>query len=366
MARRAEGWKLHRDERYGTWLVRFTHQGRRIHVSTGETDHGRALEAGARLFAESVSGRRAQVGVTSVRFAQLAAKWLVSVEPELDHLTYRQYKMYCHTHFGPFFVWTDRLTDAGCRDYSSARLRKVSRSTVSRELAVLRRICEYGVERGMLEGVPTIKPLGKRVQGNRSIKREPKALDPRDVERFLAALPEEGIRARDGKRAIVKARWIVAWETGLRPATLDALEAPHDYKPGSAVLVVRDEADKARFGRTLPLSPRAREALRSVCPDVGLIFGRHDHRAHFRAAAAEAGLEHVTPYDLRHSRLTLWASRSTDLTAIGYLAGHKHATTTSRYVHQAQRGAEEVLRAAGGFGTGSGRGTKKRGGRKKS
>jgi integrase len=155
----------------------------------------------------------------------------------------------------------------------------------------------------------------------------------------------------------------VAWETGLRPATIAALRAPDDYRRGARELVIRDEEDKARFGRRLPLTARARKVLDRVCPDVGVIFGRHDARAPFATAAKVAKLDHVTPYDLRHSRLTLWGSTSTDLTAIGYLAGHRHATTTARYVHQARRGAEEVLRAAGGFRTGSGRGGAKKKGR---
>ncbi len=368
MARRAEGWRLLLDERYGTYRVRFTHRGRRVHVATGETDQGAAQAAAARIYAEHVSGRRQSVDVRSHPFEDLASLWLESIEPELDPLTYRQYEMYCSTHLGPFFRHTDQLTDASCADYSSARLRKVTRSTVSREVAVLRRICAFGVERGLLDAEPRIRALGKRVLGTRAVEREHRAAPPEDVERFIAALPVLSSRSARGKKAQpfpVRARWVVAWETGLRPATLDELRAPDDYSRGAGELVIRDEADKARYGRTLPLTERAQTVLDEVCPELGLLFGRHDYRRFFDEAEKATGI-HLTPYDLRHSRLTLWASTSTDLTAIGYLAGHRHATTTARYVHQARRGAEQVLlAAAGGFRTGSGRGGKTKGGKKR-
>src|ERR1035437_704554 len=47
---------------------------------------------------------------------------------------------YVATHFAPFFETIDRLTTVGAEDYIASRLRKVGRSTVSKELSVLRRL----------------------------------------------------------------------------------------------------------------------------------------------------------------------------------------------------------------------------------
>ena len=51
----------------------------------------------------------------------------------------------------------------------------------------------------------------------------------------------------------------------------------------------------------------------------------------------------ISPYDLRHSRLTLWANTpGVALPAVSYLAGHKSIATTARYV-QGQRDAARAL-----------------------
>ena len=121
---------------------------------------------------------------------------------------------------------------------------------------------------------------------------------------------------------------------GLR--TFDRRVAPH----------VR--ALKARYGRELPLSARARAALDSACPDQGAIFPKFDGRHTLRKAAVAAGLEperanEVSAYDLRHSLATELTERSGNLVGVGYLLGHKHVTTTNHYVHARRKAAESVL-----------------------
>jgi hypothetical protein len=61
-----------------------------------------------------------------------------------------------------------------------------------------------------------------------------------------------------------------------------------------------------------------------------------------------AGLEpdrasNVKPYDFRHSVATELTERSGNLLGVGYLLGHRHATTTNQYVHARRRAAESVL-----------------------
>jgi hypothetical protein len=122
----------------------------------------------------------------------------------------------------------------------------------------------------------------------------------------------------------------------------------NDYKRGDKTLRIRDEADKARFGRTLPLTPRARAALDRVCPEVGVIFGAHDYRNILRAAAKAAKLpkdkaERISAYDFRHSRLTHLGERTDNLVGLQHLAGHKHASTTAIYMHADETAAAQVL-----------------------
>jgi integrase len=117
------------------------------------------------------------------------------------------------------------------------------------------------------------------------------------------------------------------------------------------VLIIRDECDKNRFGRELPLCEGARAALDRVTPEIGsgLIFGRHDYRRALRTAAvatlsAEKAAK-VSAYDFRHARLTWLCERSNNLVGVAYLSGHRRVDTlASRYVHPNRSAAVSVLK----------------------
>jgi integrase len=112
------------------------------------------------------------------------------------------------------------------------------------------------------------------------------------------------------------------------------------------MLVITDRIDKARFGRELPLTTLARQALESVCPEAGLIFSRHEYRDALRKAAHRAltpeKAKTFTAYDLRHARATQWAETG-NLVGVAYLLGHKQVTTTNRYARPDRAAAERVL-----------------------
>jgi integrase len=147
------------------------------------------------------------------------------------------------------------------------------------------------------------------------------------MDAVVRALPE---RTRDGQS--FRAYFEIMRETGLRPGTPQRLRAPEDYRPGSQFLRIRAEADKARYARELPLSERAREVLDKVCPNEGILFPKFAWRYPLRTAALAAGLEpdrasKLSPYDFRHSVATELTERSGNLLGVGYLLGHRYATT---------------------------------------
>jgi integrase len=125
---------------------------------------------------------------------------------------------------------------------------------------------------------------------------------------------------------------------------------PDDYTRGSTTARIRDEADKVRFGREIPLSKRAQEAFDAVCEDDGFIFGPASYRHVLEKAARAAGLSahrarHLSYHDWRHAALTHMASTTTDLTGLAHLAGHRDVATTARYVHSHRSAAERVIAA---------------------
>lgn len=365
MARKAEGWKLRRDPRTGIYYVRFRHQGRRYEPTTGSRDPGEAGEAAATIYAEIVSGRR-QRGLIAAKPGQLfetvGGAWVASrkgavIQRTLDMLT--QHIGTLHEHFQRM----DRVTDAGVKDYIKRRLGEVVRTTLVKELSTLRQFSEWAVEEGYLSVAPKIATPSKRVLGTPNLKRHPKRAPVELTEKeFLAIadrLPLFAPRARvDGRKVKLWDYFVVLWETGLRPVTVQALEAPTHFHRGARELVITDPVDKVRFGRTLPLTAAARAALTSSAPERGLIFGRHDLRESWAKARDEAiaagdlppEKAGATPYDCRHGRATQLANSTTNLAGVAYLLGHKHVSTTARYVHPAKAAASMALGSIRGAG----------------
>lgn len=64
-----------------------------------------------------------------------------------------------------------------------------------------------------------------------------------------------------------------------------------------------------------------------------------------RAGIPEADAKHIGYHEIRHAMLMDVGSTSTDLTALAYLAGHKHVTTTAKYVRGRKEGAADALAA---------------------
>ncbi len=256
-------------------------------------------------------------------------------------------------HLWPHFEVPQNISKATIADFGRQRLKVVKRNTVKKDRSVLRGFLDWCHERGYLAELPEFPMLPRRAPGTPyAIRRRGKAtpLSPEECRALIAALPRWGQGRKGVPKFVVRARFIVAYETALRPATLDKLSIPQHYTRGSASLRIADEIDKARFGREVPLTDAAREALDSVALADGPIFGRHEYRYHLERAAHRvlppARAATFAAYDLRHARLTELA-RKGDLPGVAYLAGHKQVSTTSIYVRPGLRAAEAVLRAFG-------------------
>ncbi len=370
MGRRAEGWRLTFDERSGIYGVRWTRDGVRHHESTRQRDPGAAGKEAESIYAKAVS-RRQRVGVgrgsSKAKISVIGSEWIADLDGAIDQQTIDKYDQYVDAWSG-FFVTVAGLTGPSIEDFWRARLREVKRKTVMKQLYALNGFLGWLKAAGALEELPSYSMPPKTSTGTPGREQiETVPLSEAEVDLILAALPEWSEKARRyGTKWRVRDRLTVAWETALRPATLDAIEAPRDFSRGTATLRIRDEDDKARFGREVPLSAAARAALDRSAPDVGSIFGpveSHNATDYLRAAAADAGLPlekatKVKPYDLRHARLTLLAE-SGNLVGVAFLAGHKAITTTNRYVHGHAAAAAAVLAgAAKGTDTGREKGAK--------
>lgn len=354
MARRAEGWRLPRDKRSGIYAVRFTHAGRRYFISTGRRDSAEATIEAKRAYAEVISGRWAPDLVLKTRvepprpgepLEATAALWLDDVGASLDETTIETYTMYVGTHWDPFFGSLDRMISVAINDYIRARLRKVKRKTVVKELSAMRGYLAWAFEKGFIRELPEVTSPTKKTTGTpdttNNHKSGPVELSIEEVAAFLKALPEWSLGKWGKRRFRVRAAMEFEYETGLRAETVRSIVGS-DYVGGK--LRIRDEADKARWGRTLPLSDRAQEILGDVgAKDLEPVFGRHDYREYIAAACEVAGISRLSPHDLRHARGSHLVDRTGDIRGAAFLLGHREITTMNKYARPTERAAERAL-----------------------
>jgi len=290
----------------------------------------------------------------------LFAEWLASLQGQLDVETLRTYEVtYCGKHWPAHYSTLADMCSRMARErYRTARLKVATAKTVKKETWSQDKFLRWCEERELIpeEMLPRRLRWNKGTLGTRTGRQREHArqLTEVDVVTFLGELPawrEVGGRAVKKKPFPVRDRYLFGYETGFRPATLDGLVWADWVDPSA--LRVRDEVDKIRFGRIVPLSVPAKNALLRVqfeSRERGLptgpqdaIFGKHRSGKTIAKAAKAAGLDGVAPYDLRHARATHLADAGAPITGIGYLVGHRQATTTNRYLHQSERAARLAL-----------------------
>lgn len=349
MARTAEGWRL--VWKRGVAHVRFRAHGRRHEISTRERDSLAASRVATEIYADFVSGRltRAASGALvhpGTSLDGICADWIADIAPELGEGTDTTYEVYAR-HWAKHFRTIGAVNVAAIATYQRDRLRTVQRSTVIKERSALLRFLIWCHEKGCLRDVPALPKLSKKAPGKKHKQGRSKPrvdLSPAEVAALLTALPEWSLRSKAGKRFAVRDYFLVCYETALRPeGTVDRLLGSDLTLAG---LHIRPECDKNRWERTVPLSRAARSALKRQTTKADKpIFGVHDRRVVFRKACVEAlGPERgnlVSPYDLKHARVTHWFDAGASTTAVAFMTGTRAALV--RYTQPSRRAAEGLF-----------------------
>lgn len=270
---------------------------------------------------------------------EIAGVWLVAYGATHDDGTTKNAEGYAGQWVG-VLGGLDAFTEAGYAKYIRERIARVSRTTLRKELSALRQFVswlavEHGVKVPPVPGLPKHGHPGARAKNAR--RRQATILSPAEVEAILAEVTS-------GLRPFFR----VCWETSLRPfSTVAALEYPTHYAGGD--LFIAREIDKAKYERTVPVTPACRAALdASLLPGVeGPIFRgitKDGIRWVLEAAAERAGIKRpVSIYDFRHSRISYWANSGRPLAGVSFLAGHLHISTTAKYVTSSRAAADAVL-----------------------
>jgi integrase/recombinase XerD len=351
MASVAEGWILRRPKSREIYEVRFTVRGQRYELSTGQRDRGAAAVEAQRLYTLALAGGLGAPapGKASTRpLLEVAAEWLASLATTHDETTRGTYEQYAARWCRRWATLAD-VTRAALGAFVRERLGEVTRSSVQKEASALRGLLLWCEEQGLIPVAPPPPVLPPKATGTRATTRPEgtTALSPAQVSAILAHLPEWSSEREGAWR--VRDYFLVAAETGLRPATLAGLRWPEHWRPGARELQIPAELDKARWGRVVPLSAAAVEALTRCRPaSPGLLLGRHDRRDWLRDAARAAGLppelaRRVVPYDLRHARATELLAAGAAVPGVQHLLGHRQLGTTSRYTHPGAEHARAAL-----------------------
>ena len=202
---------------------------------------------------------------------RLWSRWLSEIKNEVDETTLELYELHGTTHMVPFFVTLGAISTAACASYGrKAARRRKARHCEKKEQSTLRRFLYWCAEQGYIDEPPIVSPSAPlsrnalphpppRTRHRAQPRRGP--CDHRSLARMVRSSQHEALRG--------SLRFVVEFETTLRPATLDALSVPEHYQPGATCLRITDEIDKTRAGREVPLSAQACEALDAIAPKQG-------------------------------------------------------------------------------------------------
>lgn len=371
--RPGQAWTLTRPTEDSVWYARFRIAKRITERSTGTTDEELADVEAAKLYAtaragqlrESIKPRRQGAAPPLEELLAGWDTWLTTTHADTTRKAWREYS---RSHFLPMFGSAEKITETGCAEYRRLRLGKVVAATVRHELTALRNLVAFLAlpDIGVLPEAFKIAGVPKRTLGKAHPVRRRTAADPTspdEVRTIIGLLPEWAgrkgppnlwhpplvARKRTYKatRYPVRARFEFAYETGLRPSTLDKLSVPEHYEAKATSLRVTDEVDKARWGREIPLTPRARAILEAVAPAEGLIFGKHNYRPHIKAAADQVlppeMAKRFAGSHLRSAFTTHELELGKNILGIQYRVGHKLLSTTSKYAKPSLRAALETI-----------------------
>jgi integrase/recombinase XerD len=225
----------------------------------------------------------------------------------------------------------------------------LSRATVARKSAALRRFYGFLVEEGARSDDPS--PGLPRPGATRPL---PRTLSHGEVEAIFAAIARAQAERPGSQADRLSALIELLYGSGLRATELVSLPygAIRDDRP---FLILRGKGGKERL---VPLSERALAAVKrwrqQLPADARFLFpsGRgHLSRVRLfqmvRAIAASAGIapERISPHVLRHAFATHLLEGGADLRALQTMLGHADIATTQIYTHVDSQRLVELVNA---------------------
>jgi integrase len=364
MGRRPGAPVVERDAEHGdVYQFRFTAHGVRHRGSTGRRDFGEAQAEALRIYAAALAHkplpktRAVKRPAASADLTDTFARFIASLTGKKSAEYLRKMESHFGAHFAHRWRTLAEMTQPGAIDtYASDRLAgkspaveptkkfkrraKAEPVTVHKELVTLRRFLKWTLKMGMIAELPHVEPVSQVSSYT------PPDYSTEDAKRLLAALPS---RREHPSRHPVREFFTLQWAQASRPGEVESLRV-RDVNLKRREMTIRQSEDKARVGRTVALSDEAAEVIEDMLaekrPADSFLFGVHNYRAQLAKAAAALELPRPTRHHLRHFRLTeLGHTPGVSPAALQFLAGHKHMSTTDKYIHSKTKATRDLFDA---------------------
>ena len=331
------------------WYFEFMYKGRRYYEKIGAVSKTVAKEIANEIRSRIIRGE--YIPQKRVKFSEAVEAYLnwykaKSLAREGSKREHERRVRLLEEFFGKYDLGS--ISKALIESYKKKRLEEgITRSTLNKELAILKSIFRRAKELGLWEGeLPKIEMLkGEEEEIVRFLSEE-------EAKKLIDACP-------DWFRPVV----IFALNTGLRAGEIFSLKW-EDIDFENRVIVVRSGYSKTKKKRLVPMNSTVFNLLKELEKDkkdhgyvftnrFGLPYKYEDktYRRVFKTACAKAGIKNFRFHDLRHTFASWVAMKSKDIYAVKHLLGHSSLSSAKRYAHLTDTYLRKVVESIPDFGS---------------
>ncbi|UCG51023.1 MAG: site-specific integrase [Candidatus Latescibacterota bacterium] len=224
----------------------------------------------------------------------------------------------------------DELAPFDFERFKAARADQVSKSTVNRDLSVLKRLFNLAIDWNLV----ATNPL-KKVAVYRLDEKTMRVLSHEEERRLIeAAAPH------------IRPLIIVAINTGMRRGELLSLQWEQVDLQSRTITIKHSKNGRVRH---IPINKTTQEAFVALPePHTGHVFRYHgspikEVKSAFAGAVRRAAIPHCTLHSCRHTFATRLVSAGVDLATVKELLGHASVSTTMKYTHPAPQHKRDAV-----------------------
>ncbi len=339
---RGEGYLRKRGK---VWYFEFMYKGKRYYEKIGAVSKTVAKEIANEIRSQIIRGEYIPQKERSITFLKAAEEYVKWYKQKFQgrESTLKKHLSRVNTlvnYFGKYYL--HNITYFTIEHYKRKRVEDgVSKSTINKELAILRSIFNRAKEFGFYSGeIPKIEKF-KDVENERV-----RFLTPEEAKRLIEACPE-------WFRAVV----VFALNTGLRAGEIFTLKwSQVDFR--NRFIYVEPSNTKTKKVYKVPMNETVYKLLLRLKEEHeekklnhdyvftnsrGEPYSEQGYRKVFQSACERAGIKNFRFHDLRHTFASWVAMKSKDIYAVQILLHHSDPSVTKRYAHLTEDYLREVV-----------------------